>query len=152
MKRSVVVSLGLMAAIALGTVGEAAVALSSSSALAQAAPAQVETAVAKSGDWVGVDHPTSGAAKIVTENGKTYLELNEAFKTDRGPDLFVLLHKQEVPSTYAESDFVNLGRLEKVAGTQRYEIPKGTNLDDLNSAVIWCRRFNVTFGYAPLLS
>lgn len=153
MQRNLVVSLGLMAAIAFGTVGETTLASPlRSRTLAQATPTQVETSVAKSGEWVGADHPTTGAASIITENGKSYLELDEAFTSDNGPDLFVLLHKQDVPSSYSDSDFVNLGRLEKVSGTQRYEIPAGTNLEELNSAVIWCRQFNVTFGYATLQS
>lgn len=154
MQRNIVMSLGLLTAIAFGSVNEAAFALGQrNSKLAQSTPAtQVDSTVAKSGEWIGVDHPTDGAVRIVRENGKTYLELDEAFQTDSGPDLFVLLHKEGVPRNYRDSDFVNLGRLQRVSGSQRYEVPEGTNLDDLNSAVVWCRRFNVTFGYAPLNS
>ncbi|MEO1133443.1 MAG: DM13 domain-containing protein [Cyanobacteria bacterium J06639_1] len=153
MKRNVVLSLGLMAAIAFGTANEAAFALGQRRTLAQSTPAtQVNSTVVKSGEWVSADHPTKGAVRVVTENGKTYLELDEAFSSDPGPDLFVLLHKEGVPRNYRDSDFVNLGRLQRVSGSQRYEVPAGTDLSDLNSAVVWCRRFNVTFGYAPLNS
>ena len=105
---------------------------------------------ANSASFVGADHPTSGSAQIVTVDGQRYLEFDEAFSTDNGPDLFVLLHSDAVPNSYASEDYVNLGRLQRVAGTQRYAIPASVNISDFQSAVIWCRAFNVTFGYATL--
>ncbi|NEP01073.1 MAG: DM13 domain-containing protein [Symploca sp. SIO2E9] len=105
---------------------------------------------AVSGTFVGAAHPTQGAVRVVTENGQRYLEFDETFKTDRGPDLFVLLHRQQTPESYKNQDYVNLGDLEKVSGTQKYAIPEQVDLADWKSVVIWCRQFNVTFGYAPL--
>jgi len=35
-------------------------------------------------------------------------------------------------------------------GSQNYAIPAGTDLLAFKSAVIWCRRFVVGFGVAPL--
>ncbi|MFK8185085.1 MAG: DM13 domain-containing protein [Phormidesmis sp.] len=89
-----------------------------------------------------------GGAHIVEEGGKRYLELDSDFRTDSGPDLLVLLHREGVPTSYADSDYVNLGQLQRVARTQRYEIPEGVDVSEFSSAVIWCREFNVTFGYA----
>jgi hypothetical protein len=88
----------------------------------------------------------------VTENGKRYLELDEAFKTDNGPDLFVILYRSEKPPIYGikEKNYVSISRLQKVSGTQRYGIPAGVNLADFGSVAIWCRQFNATFGFAPL--
>ena len=100
--------------------------------------------------FIGVGHKTEGTYNIVTENGKQYLELNKSFRTDRGPDLFVLIHRQSVPQSYTELDFVTLDRLDKFRGSQRYLIPAHVDLTQFNSVVIWCREFNVTFGYAPL--
>ncbi len=117
----------------------------------QSNPKTTLIAQTETNSFVGVGHTTKGGYNIVTENGQQYLELNESFRTDRGPDLFVLLHRQSVPQTYTESDFVSLGRLEKFRGSQRYLIPAGEDLTEFNSIVIWCRRFNVTFGYASLL-
>lgn len=50
---------------------------------------------------------------VVTENGKKYIELDEAFKTDNGPDLFVILHRSKKPpiSGIKEEDYVSIGRL-----------------------------------------
>jgi len=104
------------------------------------------------GTFQAAEHPTKGMVRLVTENGKRYLELDEAFKTDNGPDLFVILHRSEKPPTYGikEKDYVSISRLQKVSGTQRYAIPAGVNLADFGSVAIWCRQFNATFGFAPL--
>jgi hypothetical protein len=82
------------------------------------------------------------------------LELADDFRTGRGPDLFVLLHNEAVPNSYTTTtnDYINLGRLEKFRGAQRYEISADADLSDFESVVIWCRQFDVTFGYAPLTS
>lgn len=108
-----------------------------------------------SGTFVGAEHPTQGTARITTDNGKTYLEFGEDFKTDNGPDLVVILHRASdiksvsTPPAYSlrEQDYVVLGPLEQVSGTQRYAIPETLQLTDYNSAAIWCRQFNATFGY-----
>lgn len=86
----------------------------------------------------------------MVQGGQRYLEFDQAFRSDSGPDLFVLLHKDSTPTSYAADRFVNLGELQSVSGKQRYAIPDSISLADLNSAVIWCREFNVTFGHAVL--
>jgi len=94
----------------------------------------------------------AGTAKIVTENGKRYLVLNQDFSTSQGPDLLVTLHRESVvPSSIAEADYVSLAPLDRFSGEQRYEIPEEIDLDAFESVAIWCRQFNVTFGYASFL-
>lgn len=103
------------------------------------------------GTFVGEAHPTSGNARIVeTTDGQRFLELDESFRSDSGPDLFVLLHKDAVPQSYSGSNYVKLGQIQHTAGAQRYTIPADVDLQAFKSAVIWCRQFNVTFGYATL--
>ncbi len=138
-----VAMLGLVSILTLGSVLIAPI---SQSAIAN--PAQSQAI----GTFVGVDHPTQGNARIVTKEGKNYLVLNDAFKSDDGPDLFVLLHRAQVPQSYAKQDYVSLGRLQKAKGKQWYEIPAGVDPSAYKSAVIWCRQFDVTFGYAPFKS
>ena len=104
----------------------------------------------KSGSFVGVAHSTSGTATIFNKDGQHHLELGRDFSTDSGPDLFVLLHRSPNPESYRSEDYVSLGRLQQINGSQQYLIPADINLENYNSVVIWCRRFNVTFGYAPL--
>lgn len=126
--------------------------LVASADLLQGADSPVQLAQASAGaPFVGTAaHPTDGSAQIVEVDGQYYLELDEAFRSDDGPDLFVVLHTQAVPESYGPDDFVNLGRLQSIEGAQRYAIPAGVDIAALKSAVIWCQQFNVTFGYATL--
>ncbi|NJN29942.1 MAG: DM13 domain-containing protein [Synechococcales cyanobacterium RM1_1_8] len=117
---------------------------------AQPGSAQLAAVPSRVGQFVAAEHPTEGMAKIVMENGQRYLEFDSAFRSDDGPDLFVLLHRDRSPSDYNEENYISLGRLQSTNGTQRYAIPAGVSLQDFQSAVIWCRAFNATFGFAPL--
>jgi hypothetical protein len=106
----------------------------------------------KTGTFQAAEHPTQGTARVVTENGKSYIEFDSSFKTDNGPDLFVILHRSDAPpiSGIKEQDYVSIARLQNTSGTQRYDIPENVNLQDFKSVAVWCRQFNATFGYAPL--
>jgi hypothetical protein len=106
--------------------------------------------VLASGDFEKSEHPTSGAAQIVVQNGKKYLKFDSSFQSNSGPDLFVILHRQDSPKSYAKANYVSLGRLKKVSGQQMYAIPNGVNITKFKSVVIWCKKFNATFGFAPL--
>lgn len=114
----------------------------------------------RSGSFVAGEHPTEGRVSIINENGKNFIELDQSFKTDKGPDLFVVLHrskdilKASNPPSYPikEGEYINISPLRNVSGTQRYEIPSNVTLSDYNSVAIWCRQFNVTFGTAALSS
>ena len=103
-----------------------------------------------SGSFVDSEHPTQGMVAIINKGGKKYLKFDSSFKSDSGPDLFVLLHRQDSPKQYRKSDYLSLGRLQKVAGTQMYQVPAGVDVKQFKSVVIWCRKFNATFGFAPL--
>lgn len=113
-------------------------------------PSTVAMTTDRVGQFIAAEHPTSGSARIITENGKRFLVLDQAFKTDEGPDLFVLLHRENPPQTYNAESYISLGVLQTVSGEQRYAIPETVDVATLQSAVIWCRQFNATFGYAPL--
>ncbi len=114
----------------------------------------------RSGSFVAGEHPTEGRVSMISENGKNYIELDQSFKTDSGPDLFVILHrskdviKDSKPPSYPikEGEYINVSPLKNVSGTQRYEIPSNVKLSDYNSVAIWCKQFNVTFGTAALSS
>lgn len=116
----------------------------------KATPNAATKQLAQAAPFVSAAHATAGSAQIVEENGQRYLEFDAAFRSDSGPDLFVLLHREAVPESYSPEDYVNLGRLQALEGTQRYAIPAGIDISQLQSAVIWCQDFNVTFGYAVL--
>ena len=107
-------------------------------------------AAAGGGGFVTVSSDTSGGATIVEENGKRYLKFDDSFSTEEGPDLFVLLHKEAIPQSYSADQYMNLGDLQSIAGSQRYEIPEDISIEKFKSAVIWCRQFDVTFGYEAI--
>ncbi len=126
----------------------ATVALLSFSGLASLTPvAQAAAEVGSKSTLITDAKKTEGSIQIIEEAGKRYLELDESFTTGRGPDVFVLLHTQDVPEDYSKENFVNLGRVQKFNGAQRYEIPADVDLANFKSVSIWCRAFNVTFGY-----
>ncbi|PPK61744.1 DM13 domain-containing protein [Actinokineospora auranticolor] len=77
----------------------------------------------------------------------------EGFSTSDGPDVHVWL--AETPAgagwhAYDDARTVPLGELKATDGNQNYPIPAGADLKGLRSVVIWCDRFNVAFGSAPL--
>lgn len=109
-----------------------------------------KASVLASGNFEKSEHPTSGIAQIVMQNGKKYLKFDSSFQSDSGPDLFVILHRQDSPKSYDKADYVSLGRLKKLSGQQMYAIPNGVNIAKFKSVVIWCKKFNATFGFAPL--
>lgn len=173
MKLNYLVILGVILSLTFGCAREPAVnqpstdAMSSSPNPANTVSSSTNSSLSsaqsaeKSGTFVAGEHPTEGTVRIVTENGTSYLELAQAFKTfDMGPDLHVILHRSDnvlgstKPPSYPlqEQDYVILGRLQKFSGAQRYPISNDITLADYKSAVVWCRKFNATFGAAKLNS
>jgi hypothetical protein len=127
----------------------------------QMAQSSQQPTVIKSGNFQSGEHPTQGKAQIITQNGQSFLELNQGFKTSTsGPDLVVVLHRSNnvlnttTPPAYPlqEGDYIVLAPLQKFNGAQRYAIPTHVNLANFQSAAIWCRAFNATFGAATLSS
>lgn len=102
------------------------------------------------GIFTSEEHSTLGSVSVITENGQSYLEFSDAFKTEEGPELLVVLHRSTLPKSYKASDYVSLGPLQKLQGTQRYPIPSRVNLGEFYAVAIWSRKLNSTFGYAPL--
>jgi hypothetical protein len=105
------------------------------------------------GAFSSLEHETSGRALVLElPDGVRYLRL-EGLATSNGPDLRVYL--SSVPAqddwyVYDDAAFVDLGGLKGNLGSSNYLIPAGTDLSGFRSAVIWCRRFSVCFGVAPL--
>jgi hypothetical protein len=114
--------------------------------------------IVKSGSFESGEHPTAGTAQLVRRDGTVVLVFDQSFQTDNGPDLVVALHQSDNvlgstnPPAYplSEGDYVVLEPLRSTSGAQEYAVPSDLNPDDYRSAVIWCRRFNATFGAATL--
>ncbi len=106
-----------------------------------------------SGQFHSNAHPTSGAATILRlADGKQVLRLTD-FQTSNGPDVQVyLVAANDVTDneTVKRAGFVSLGALKGNIGDQNYELPAGVDLNTHRTVTIWCRRFGVNFGSAPL--
>lgn len=105
------------------------------------------------GAFIDAEHDTSGTARIIElADGRRFLRL-ENLDTSDGPDLHVWLSDRRPGGSwfkYDDGEHLHLGKLKATRGDQNYEIPAGTDLDAYASAVIWCDRFNVAFGAAPI--
>jgi Electron transfer DM13 len=103
------------------------------------------------GEFRGLAHDTSGTARVVMlEGGKRILRI-EDLDTDNGPDLVVYLSPQPSDGSGFGSGAVNLGKLKGNKGSQNYELPADVDPANFGSVVIWCKRFSVAFGVAPLV-
>ena len=108
--------------------------------------------VVRAGSFRSLEHPTTGTAIVLRRPaGRLILRL-ERLSTSNGPDLRVYLsHVPASNDLHAyRTGFIDLGALKGNQGSQNYAIPAGTDLSAFKSAVIWCRRFAVGFGVAPL--
>lgn len=73
------------------------------------------------------------------------LQLEQDFEVGPGPKYHVYLVPEAgvTPDTRVEETmFVDLGRLKAFTGGQNYLVPKGLDLTDYKSVVIWCEQFN----------
>jgi len=108
-----------------------------------------------SGQFHSGAHETKGVATVFQlADGKKTLRLTN-FATSNGPDVHVYL----VAATDAKDNaavtnagFVDLGSLKGNIGDQNYELPANANLAKYRAVTIWCKRFSVNFGTAPLMN
>jgi len=105
------------------------------------------------GRFHGVAHETQGLAAIYQlPDGKQVLRFTE-FMTSNGPDVQVYLVAAPDATdsdTVKKAGFIHLGALKGTQGDQNYELPAGVDLAKYRAATVWCRRFGVNFGTAPL--
>jgi aquaporin Z len=100
-------------------------------------------------------HETAGMAQVIElEAGRRLLRLS-GFHTSNGPDVQVyLVAADDVTddATVKRAGFVRVAALKGNVGDQNYELPADVDLAKYRSVTIWCRRFGVNFGTAPLAS
>jgi aquaporin Z len=118
------------------------------------ASAQAPTAggVLLSGQFRSYAHETVGTAAVHQLDDRQVLRLT-GFSTSNGPDVRVYLvaaNDATDNETVTRAGFVELGRLKGTQGDQNYDIPAGVDLEKYRAVTIWCRRFSVNFGTAPL--
>jgi hypothetical protein len=106
-----------------------------------------------SGAFHSVAHETRGTATVhQLAGGRRVLRLTD-FATSNGPDVRVYLVAAADAgdnATVTRAGFVELGKLKGNEGDQNYDVPAGLDLSRYRAVTIWCRRFGVNFGTAPL--
>ena len=119
-----------------------------------------ESALAASSQLAAVQfhsgaHETKGMAAVFQlPDGKKTLRLTN-FQTSNGTDVHVYL----VAATDArdndsvtKAEVVDLGTLKGNIGDENYELPANADVAKYRAVTIWCKRFSVNFGTAPLMN
>ena len=98
-------------------------------------------------------HETRGTATVhALADGRRVLRLT-SFATSNGPDVRIyLVAAEDVKDneTVKRAGYVELGKLKGNIGDQNYEIPASVDLTKYRTVTVWCARFSVNFGSAPL--
>jgi hypothetical protein len=117
--------------------------------------ANVSQTVLSSGAFHSVAHESRGTASIYQlADGKRILRFTN-FATSNGPDVHIYLVAANDASdseTVKKAGFVELGSIKGNIGDQNYDIPADADLAKYRAVTIWCKRFSVNFGTAPLNS
>ena len=107
------------------------------------------------GEFHSGAHETKGnAAVFQLADGKKTLRLTN-FATSNGPDVHVYLvaaADAKDNDSVTKAEVVDLGSLKGNIGDQNYELPANADLAKYRAVTIWCKRFSVNFGTAPLNS
>ena len=115
-------------------------------------PSQPTIRTLARGAFQSYEHSTSGRARVLgLADGSRFLRF-ESFETSNGPDVRVYLSAAPAggDGDAFDDDYVELAHLKGNIGNQNYLIPSDLRLGHFQSAVIWCKRFSVAFGAAPL--
>jgi hypothetical protein len=92
-----------------------------------------------------------GRGRVTVTPRTVFLE--DDFEVGPGPAFHVyLVPRQQVrrSADVTGTMFVDLGPLRAFKGSQRYSIPRGVDLAQFDSVVIWCREFSVLISPADL--
>jgi hypothetical protein len=109
--------------------------------------------VLSQGKFHSGEHETTGDALVLRlDDGRTFVRLDD-LRTSNGPALHVWLTSADAfadDGTIDDATHLDLGGLKGNIGDQNYLVPSGTDLHDYQAVVVWCERFHVSFGAAPL--
>ena len=109
----------------------------------------------ESGNFHDGAHKTSGVATILQlPDGRRTLRLTN-FATSNGPDVHVYLvaaSDATDSATVKKAGFIDLGSIKGNIGDQNYDVPSDIDFNTYQAVTIWCARFNVNFGTAPLVA
>ena len=108
----------------------------------------------ESGNFYSIMHPTNGTATIYRlADGSRVLRLTN-FKTSNGPDVHIYMVAADDAkdnATVKRAGFIDLGDIKGNIGDQNYALGPDVDLAKYRAVSVWCKRFSVNFGAAPLM-
>jgi hypothetical protein len=119
-----------------------------------AAPTQAVPVTLATGTFHTNAHDTKGTATVLDLGGGRRVLRLTSFATSNGPDVRVYLVAAadvQDDATVKTAGFVELGPMKGNIGDQNYDIPATVDLASYRTVTIWCKRFSVNFGSAPLI-
>jgi hypothetical protein len=107
----------------------------------------------ESGKFYSILHPTAGTATIYQMGDGTRVLRFTSFSTSNGPDVHVYMVAADDAkdvATVQKAGFIELGVIKGNVGDQNYTLGSDLDLAKYRAVSIWCKRFSVNFGAAPL--
>jgi len=118
------------------------------------AQAAGSTQAIETGTFYGVLHPTEGTATVYQMGDGTHMLRFTNFKTSNGPDVHVYMVAADDAKDSASvlhAGFIDLGSIKGNIGDQNYPLGPDVDLAKYRAVSVWCKRFSVNFGTAPLM-
>ena len=109
----------------------------------------------ESGSFHSILHPTQGTATIYRAGDGSRVLRFTNFSTSNGPDVHVYMVATDDANdaaTVLHAGFIDLGPIKGNVGDQNYVLGSDVDLSKYRAVSVWCKRFSVNFGTAPLTS
>src|SRR5271170_684036 len=106
-----------------------------------------------SGQFYSILHPTAGTATIYRMGDGSRVLRFTGFSTSNGPNVHVYLvaaDDAKDSATVKSAASIDLGTIKGNIGDQNYALGPDLDLSKYRTVSIWCQRFAVNFGAAPL--
>jgi hypothetical protein len=107
-----------------------------------------------SGQFYSILHPTAGTAAIYRMGDGSRVLRFTNFKTSNGPDVHVYMVAADDAKDSASvlrAGFIDLGKIKGNMGDQNCALNPEVDLSKYRAVSVWCKRFSVNFGAAPLM-
>ena len=108
----------------------------------------------ESGAFYGIMHPTAGTATIYRMGDGSHILRLTHFKTSNGPDVHIYMvaaGDARDNASVERAGFIDLGTMKGNIGDQNYALGPEVDLSKYRAVSVWCKRFSVNFGVAPLV-
>jgi len=93
-------------------------------------------------------YPASGSYALATAQGGLSLTTSKDYSHDaKAPDVYVVLSKG---TKVAAGSSLYLGKVKSPKGSQAFVIPADARTAGYDTVVLWCKKFSLLVGSAPL--